>query len=71
MNNTPIYVVVGDNDKPYRPGEVPDPDGAIVYETYLKNATLETAQQRAAQLDRFGACRIARLVFEDEEAFKP
>ena len=68
MSAAPIYVVVCQNDKPH-PQYGADPHGAIIHETYVKDTSLQAAQQRAAQLERWGACRIARLVFEDEPGF--
>lgn len=38
-----------------------------VMETRVDGATREAAMKRAAQLEkRYGACRIARLVFDDQ-----
>lgn len=73
--NAPIYVVVtstggegyvGPYARPEHPG------GPLVMETEVGSAsTLEKAQERAAGFERrFGACRVARLVFEDEPEFK-
>lgn len=69
--NAPIYVVVTSTGgegcaRPEHPG------GPLVMETEVGSAsTLEKAQERAASFERrFGACRIARLVFEDEPGFK-
>lgn len=44
--------------------------GPIVFETNVEGATREEAQRRAAQAERegYGACRIARLVFDSEPA---
>lgn len=63
-----IWVVVANNDKPWRPGAEPDPDGPLVMETYTRTATREEAMRRAAQMESrgWGACRIARLVFDDQ-----
>ena len=64
---TDIYVVVAKNDKPGWRGWT-DPKGEIVFETYVKEATLENAQARAAAFTgKFGKCRIAKLQFIDEE----
>ena len=68
MSASPIYVVVCQNDKPQGDWGV-DEHGPLVHETYLKHATLEQAQERASRMERFGACRVARLVFEDEPGF--
>ena len=63
-----IYVVVCANDKPH-PRYGRDEHGAIIHETYVKDTTLAIAHQRAAQFERWCACRIARLVFEDQPGF--
>lgn len=63
-----IWVVVCQNDKPWRTGAEPDPHGPIVHETYIRMASLEEAMKRAAISERMGACRIARLVFEDQRS---
>lgn len=65
----PIYVVVCANDKPH-PRWGADPEGALVHETYVSHATLEGARKRSATLELYGACRIARLVFEDVDGRK-
>lgn len=44
----------------------------LVWETYVEpgKATRDQAQANAARLERrYGACRVARLVFEDHAAF--
>lgn len=66
MSAAPIYVVVSANDKPHPRWGV-DPGGPIVHETYVNAATLENARARCAIADHSGACRVARLVFTDEE----
>jgi hypothetical protein len=59
----PIYVVVCQNDKPHhRYG--PDPDGPIVREQYVREATLEKACKRAAAMEMYGACRVGRIAFD-------
>jgi hypothetical protein len=73
----PIYVVVMSDDLSGKwleralaedPERKPNP---IVNETNVNGATLEKAQERAARMEReYGACRVARLVFEDHPAFK-
>lgn len=65
MSAAPIYVVVCANDKAH-PIHGVDPHGAIVHETYVKHGTLEEQQVRAGAFERWGACRVARLVFEDQ-----
>jgi hypothetical protein len=61
-----IWVVLCADDR----GQYSTPDNRgepIVMETPVNGATREAAMQRAAQLEkRYGACRIARLVFEDQ-----
>jgi hypothetical protein len=69
MSASPIYIVVCQNDKPH-PTMGVDQGGPIVPETYVKDCTLEKQRARAALLERWGACRVARLVFEDEPGFK-
>lgn len=68
MKDAPIYVVVCQNDKPHPRWGV-DESGPIVYEQYTRTATLENARARAAVLEASGACRVGRVVFEDEPAF--
>jgi hypothetical protein len=60
----PIYVVVCQNDKPH-PSWGVDPDGPLVHETYVNAATLDNARARSGIMEQHGACRVARLVFED------
>lgn len=75
MSAAPIYVVVSSHGgEGYRGGQngtPKHPGGPIVHETDVGTAsTLEKAQERAAMIERrWGACRIARLVFEDHPAF--
>jgi hypothetical protein len=65
-----IWVVVASDDlipryrnRPENAGRAPNP---IVFETNVNGATRENAMKRAAQLDGpYGACRIARLVFDE------
>lgn len=57
------HVVVASHDGSPHPWR-----GPLVWETYITpgKATRDTANANAAQLERrYGACRIARLVFED------
>lgn len=61
-----VWVVVCQNDREH-PRWGKDPGGPIVYETYCNVATREAAQKRAAQMEVHGACRIARLVFDDSQ----
>lgn len=65
----PIYVVVCQNDKPHPTFGI-DKNGAIIHETYINDTDLATAHQRAAMFERWGACRIGRVVFEDEPGFE-
>lgn len=66
----PIYVVVCENDQPSRYSGKVDDGGPIVWERYTRGASLAAARADAAKLSRNnGACRVARLVFEDHPAF--
>lgn len=65
----PIYIVVCQNDKPHPTCGV-DKHGAIIHETYVKQTSLEEARSRATMFERWGACRIGRVVFEDEPGFE-
>ena len=77
MSAVTIYVVVTSDDlmgKYKTQALQEDPqrkDCPIVWETQVTGCTLEREQQRAAQLEAqgYGACRVARLVFEDHPAF--
>lgn len=68
MNAAPIYVVVCQNDKAHPRWGV-DAGGPLVHEQYTRTATLENARDRCAVMEQHGACRVARLVFEDHPAF--
>jgi hypothetical protein len=67
MKPAPIYVVVCQNDKEH-PNFGLDPDGPIVHESYTK-MTLQQAHSRCATMERWGACRVGRVVLEDEPGF--
>lgn len=62
-----IWVVVCQNDKPH-PRWGMDEGGPIVWETYTRTATREAAMEHATAMERStkSACRIARLVFDDQ-----
>lgn len=60
-----IWVVVCENDKAHPRWGV-DPGGPIVHETYVRSASRDAAAARAKSMSAYGACRIARLVFDDE-----
>lgn len=67
--DAPIYVVMVATGGALTP-EHPEKGGPIVMETEVDGATLQRAREKAAMLERnWGACRIARLVFEDHPAF--
>ena len=69
MRCAPIYVVVMSAGGSLTEAE-PVNGGPIVMETDIDGATLQVAQQRAAGLEkRDGACRVGRVVFEDEPGF--
>ncbi len=72
--NAQIYVVVtstgGAGYSSGHDGAPKHPGGPLVMETDVDGASLEMARERAAMFERrFGACRIGRVVFEDEPAF--
>lgn len=75
MSAAPIYVVLaptgGEGFSSGHDGTPKHPGGPIVMETEIgAGSTLEKAQERAAMMERrWGPCRIARLVFEDEPGF--
>ena len=55
-----IYVVVSENDI------TGDPEGPLVIEQYVRDATLQNAKKRVKLLEPvLGKCRIAKLVFDD------
>jgi hypothetical protein len=55
-----IYVVVAENDI------TGDPEGPLVIEQYLRDATLQNAKKRAELLEPvLGKCRIAKVIFDD------
>jgi hypothetical protein len=67
--SAPIYVVVTTKGGMARKGN--EQGGPIVMGTEVDGSTLEQAQHQAARLERsFGACRVGRIVFEDEPAFQ-
>ena len=70
--NTDIYVVVAENDQPQGITGTDkyfiDDDGPLVFEQYTRQADLESVKERAERLQKlYGKCRIARLVFLDQE----
>ena len=69
MSAAPIYVIVCQNDKEH-PCWGRDPNGPIVHESYT-SMTLDQARERAGYMEWHGACRIGRVVFEDEPGFVP
>lgn len=67
--DAPIYVVVMATGGALTEAQ-PFHGGPIVMETEVDGATLERAQAWAGKLEhRYGACRVARLVFEDHPGF--
>ena len=60
-----IWVVVCENDVPHPRWGV-DERGPIVHETYVRDATRENALAACRRFKAHGACRIARLVFDDQ-----
>lgn len=63
MSTNLIFVVVCQNDKPHPRWGVDD-GGPLVHEQYTNTATLENMQKLAAAMEIHGACRVARLVFD-------
>ena len=66
----PIYVVLsahgGAGYSSGRDGTPVNKGGPIVHEMEVGvGTTLDKARERAAMLDRWGPCRIGRVVFED------
>jgi hypothetical protein len=64
VNAAPIYVVVCQNDKEH-PRFGKDSAGPIVHESYT-SMTLEQAQARCGTMERWGACRVGRVVFDTQ-----
>ncbi len=65
-----IHVVVAENDRPVRISgkEFIDDGGPLVFEQYTRTADLESIKKRKKQMERrYGKCRIAKLVFIDED----
>lgn len=70
MSAAPIYVVVMSTGGALTQ-QHPINGGPIVMETEVDGATLEKARERAAMYERrFGACRVGRVIFEDEPGFE-
>lgn len=70
MKPAPIYVVVMATGGKLTEAE-PVHGGPIVMETEVDGATLEEANKRAAELEkRYGACRVGRVIFENEPNFE-
>jgi len=70
MTDPEIYVIVAENDQPGRncDGEFTDPDGPIVLEQYVQRASFRECADQIDKLNgKFGECRIARLVFINDE----
>lgn len=66
----PIYVVMMSTGGALTQ-QHPFEGGPIVMETDVVGATLQHARERAAMLEvRYGACRIGRVVLEDEPGFE-
>jgi len=55
-----IYVVLSENNL------LGDDDGPIVFEQFVRTASLENAKRFVSRLEpNYGKCRIAKLVFVD------
>lgn len=68
MTRAPIYVVVCQNDKEH-PKFGRDPGGVLVLESYA-SMTLQQANARCAAMELHGACRVGRVIFENEPNFE-
>jgi len=65
-----IYVVVADNDKEISISGTSfhDDGGKLIFETYVNKSSLDEAIARInMQGGRYGRCRIAKLVFIQEQ----
>lgn len=70
MKTSPIYVVVMATGGSLTEA-APVKGGPIVMETDVDGATLQVARERAAALEkRYGACRVGRVIFENEPNFE-
>lgn len=70
MSAAPIYVVVMSTGGALTQ-QHPINGGPIVMETEVDGSTLQVAQARAATMEaRYGACRVGRVIFEDEPGFE-
>lgn len=71
--DAPIYVVVCSYGAPETMLKADGTRyGPLAMETDIEGATIEKARERAAMMERcrdYGACRVARLVFEDHPGF--
>ena len=70
VKNGDYYVVVAENDKTvtFPSGrEFFDDGGPLIFEQYTRSADLESIKKRADVMSqKYGKCRIAKLVFIDE-----
>jgi len=67
-----IYVVVAENNLPIKSigsdENFYDNKGPIVFEQYIKDASLKNAIKKSSELSgRYGKTRVAKLVFLDKE----
>jgi len=65
-----LFVLVFENDQPFKHidgSEWRDENGPIIMETYTKFATKDGVDDLKNRFgNRYGKCRIAKLVFMDE-----
>lgn len=68
--NDDLFVLVFENDQPFKHidgSEWRDDNGPVIMETYTKNATKEKLKEVKNRFgNKYGKCRIAKLVFIDE-----
>ena len=66
-----IYVIVAENDQPHIIDGEPsyrDDQGPLVFEQYTRKSSLcDVANKIVLLQGKYGKCRIAKLVFLDEE----
>lgn len=68
-----MYVVIAENDQTHKYEDgmtFKDEKGPVIMEQYVRESSLEEASQFARELEsdgNYGKCRIAKLVFIDNE----
>ena len=71
MMKKDYYVIIAENDQQINMPDGTayiDSGGPLVFEQYINQGDWETVNKRRAQLQKtYGKCRIAKLVFCEEE----